>query len=839
MSDSVTQIVGIGASAGGLEAIKDFFKHVNVDSGYSYVVIQHLSPEYKSMMSELLGNQTDIPVQVAEQGMEPKPDHIYLIPPSKNLRLKAGKLQLESQDRSSDKVNLPIDLFFASLADELGDKAVGVVLSGTGSDGTMGARKLKESGSLVIAQKPDTARFDGMPKSIVNNNLADYVLDIEEMGHVISEYFKHPALRMSQTLEEQAGDSGQLMEPLGQIFGAIKARFKTDFSVYKTATVTRRIQRRISITRSADLAEYSDLVARDSEEQRSLFNEILIGVTSFYRNGEVFDALFEKYLREYLRERRNQEIRIWVPGCSTGEEAYTITMIALEICAQESINADIKVFATDIDQQALAKASNGTYSESIATDLPGELLVKYMKKNADHYTVSRQVRERVVFARHDVISDPPFTRIDLISCRNMLIYLQQEIQNQVLHAFNFSLKAKGLLLLGNSESLGDSQTYFKTLHSKYKLFESIGLNQRTSITSQRLRSPSTGSSSIPQMYSSLPTGSAERRASEELKVIDNALDALTPNHLGFTVIVNQESEVLRIIGDSSRYMTSITGRPNFEIGKMLTQDLSIPVMSGLSRVFRTGKEASYSNVVVRNKSETMKVAINIVPVTMGSGHASFAAVVISEVKQKGQSSEAAEYDVELESINRINELEQELQFSRENLQATIEELETSNEELQATNEELLASNEELQSTNEELQSVNEELYTVNYEYQSKLEEMNTLNSDNDMLLKAMEMAVVYLDEQLRVRRFTSLATRIFNIIMHDVGRPFEHISNQIIDWDIQKAVKTVLINQEPIEQVVEVTMHGQYTIRISPLDREDGRGGVMIVMTGSINGEEA
>lgn len=824
------QIVGIGASAGGLEAIKEFFNHTPVDSGFSFVVIQHLSPEYKSMMTELLSNQTDIPVAVAEQDVVPQVNHIYLIPPSKNLSLKNGKFQLESQDRSYAKPNLPIDLFLESLAKELGERAVGVILSGTGSDGTRGARQLKEAGGLMIAQKLDTARFDGMPKSLVVNNLADYVIDIANMPEVISSYFKHPILKSQDpiSIEDKVHEA-----PLSKIFNALKSKFKTDFSVYKHATISRRIQRRISITRKKDLTSYAEFVQQDYDEQRSLFNEILIGVTSFYRNSDVFDMLFQKHIREYLKEKQNGEVRVWVTGCSTGEEAYTMTMLFLEICEQERLNIDVKVFATDIDQQALAHASNGSYPESIATDLPKEFLSKYLIKSGDHFNVTRQLRERVVFARHDVINDPPFTRIDLISCRNLLIYLQSEIQNQVLNAFNFSLKPSGLLILGNSESLGDAQTYFKPLDGKLKIFESLGINQRTLIGTQRLKSQSLATTADWQrIYKNLPNGSTEKRATEELKILDAALSSLSPEHLAFTLIVNQENEVIRIIGNSEKYLSPMTGRPDFDISKLLVKDISVPVMSGLSRVFRNQKDINYSNVAIRTKGAINKVSLSIVPISIGNKHTSFAAVVITEEKRENGSDESPNYDQEFESISRINDLEQELQFTRENLQATIEELETSNEELQATNEELLASNEELQSTNEELQSVNEELYTVNSEYQSKLREMNILSADMDSLMYSIDMAVIYLDEHLNIRRFTSLATRIFNIIEHDIGRPFEHTSNQILDWDIHKAVKSAVINNEVSEKLVKVNLHGDYLIRVFPSRQQGQEHGVIIVMTG-------
>ncbi len=817
--------VGIGASAGGLEAISTFFRHMPDKTGMTFIIVQHLSPDYKSMMAELIGKLTAMPVHVIEDGMEPKPDHIYLIPPNHNLTFFHGRLLLESQNRSSEMVNLPIDLFFSTLAEDRGRFAIGVVLSGTGSDGTRGCRTIKEQGGLVMAQTEASAKFSGMPKSVISLGLADYILSTDEMPEQLLKYTRHP-LAAKQTPEIPTYNENA---SISRIFSLLRSRTKVDFSLYKSPTIARRIERRISVCQVSDIDEYADHLTESPDELQLLYKELLIGVTNFYRDAEVFDALHNKFLPQYLVDEEREELRVWIAGCSTGEEAYTYCILLVEICEQQGLNLDIKVFATDIDQDALNKASVGIYPESIVADLPRPLLSKYFIHKDDHYHVSRHVRELVVFARHDLIKDPPFTNIDIVSCRNLLIYLEPVLQRRIFDAFNFSLKPGGMLVLGTSESLGDSEAYFKTLDVRSKIFRSLG-NRKPLLSSDHFNS-SDGANITTQWGLVSNRGSYDRKTTDEARILETYVDMVAGRFIPFAMIVSEDNELYRVMGDSRRFLNPISGRVTTDISKLLVKELSVPVATGLKKVFKTRTELTFTDISLRAGGKVSKVNISIKPFEVRRNLPLFAAVTVTELQKNEDDAAESGYDVGAETLQRIADLEQELQFTRESLQATIEELETSNEELQATNEELLASNEELQSTNEELQSVNEELFTVNSEYQGKISELSELNADLHNFMAASRVVAVFLDMDLSIRRFTDNAKLVFNVIDHDVGRPFNHISHQIQDVDLQEIIDRVLRQGETLEKQVILETGDWYKLTVMPyLLNERVQAGIMIVM---------
>ncbi len=803
--------VGIGASAGGLEAIEDFFRHMRAECGLAFIVIQHLSPDYKSLMKELLSKKTDMSVHRAEEGMEVLANNVYLIPPKKNLSIFHGKLLLKDQDTVRGGINLPIDIFLRSLAEDQGERAVGIILSGTGSDGTRGVRAIKEFGGMVMVQDEENAKFDGMPRAAISTGVADFVLPAKEMPAQLMAFVQHPYVSRDNRSERLFRDEDNLT----RIFAELREKTKVDFTYYKPSTITRRIQRRMSVNQIDDIKDYVDYLQTYPAEIMVLYRELLIGVTSFFRDIEAMQELGNNWMPEILKRARNREIRFWVPGCSSGEEAYTVAILAKEAMEREGLSRDVKIFATDLDRDAILIAGNGVYPESIAADLTPRLLGKYFYLKEDHYQITRQIREMVVFARHNLIKDPPFTNIDLISCRNLLIYLQPILQQKALELFSFSLNPNGILFLGSSETIGDMTDVFETVHQKFKVYVSKGKKRKLGTNFEaQVKPDSYGGAAIPlSREPRRPVGPPE-----ESRILNQFLDVLAGQYVSLAAVVNERMEIQHLVGDSEGFFKVPSGRAVYDITKMAARDLAIPLATGIQKVFRSGEEIKYSNLRLRFQQETRSITMRILPFPERKHAEPLAAVLFEEINIEPEAGTEAEenYDLGEEAQQRIRDLEQELQFARENLQATIEELETSNEELQATNEELLASNEELQSTNEELQSTNEELHTVNAEYQNKINELTELNNDVDNLLTSSRIGKLFLDEELEIRKFSPEITRIFRIMDKDIGRPITHISHSLLDVDPLDMIRSVQHSSRSVEKEVRVEDGHWYLARILP-----------------------
>ena len=801
--------VGIGASAGGLEAIEAFFTHMPSGSGMAFIVIQHLSPDYKSLMVELLSKKTPMPVHRAEDGTPVLPNNIYLIPPKKNLTIFHGRLLLSDQDHVRG-VNLPIDVFLRSLAEDQAEKAVAIILSGTGSDGMRGVRSVKECGGIVMVQDEETAKFDGMPRSAISTGLADFVLPPDRMPSQLLAFAKHPystkAARSDTILSDEDG--------LTRIFALLREKCKIDFTYYKPSTVTRRIERRMTITQTETIRDYLSFMLDYPAEVTSLYRELLIGVTCFFRDEDAFEYLAESILPELFRNAPKREVRFWVSSCSTGEEAYSLAILTRECMERFGFRHDVKIFATDIDRDAIHFAASGSYPESIAADISPRYLAKYFHKRGDNFQIVRSIREMVVFAQHNLIKDPPFTNIDLLSCRNILIYLQPVLQRKVMEFFNFSLVPGGVLFLGSSETTGDMSDYFEPVDARLKIYRSRG----------RVRNVA-GEVVLPSATDTRARGiksqaGATRRAlkyTEEERLLERFLAAAS-DHLPLSLLVNEQMEVLQVIGDSEGYLKLPSGRMVNDITKMAVRELSIPLGTGIQKAFRENAEMRFSGIRVHRGGGSEMVSLHIRPLPGKKRQDPLVAVFIETVKPQSAESgqEVCSYDLSREAEDRLRDMEQELQFARENLQATIEELETSNEELQATNEELLASNEELQSTNEELQSTNEELFTVNAEYQSKIIELTELHNDVDNLLSVTQVGHILLDENLEVRRFSQKAAEVFRLLDSDVGRPITHIPHVVTGLDPIGVVRGVQRSNAPVETEVRL-QEGQWRLmRVVP-----------------------
>jgi two-component system CheB/CheR fusion protein len=809
--DGPTHYVGIGASAGGLEAIETFFTSMRPDSGMAFIIVQHLSPDYKSLMVELLSKRTPMPVYRAEEGMSVAPNCVYLIPPKKNLTIFHGKLLLSDQDHSRG-INLPIDLFLRSLAEDQGEAAVGIVLSGTGSDGMRGIRAIKESGGMVMVQEPESARFDGMPRSAISTGLADFILPPDQMPLQLLSYAQHPYVAKAERKQALITDE----DGMTRIFALLREKTRVDFTYYKPSTVVRRIARRMTVNQIHEIPDYVRYMESYPGEIQALYRELLIGVTSFFRDREAFDLLGEKWLPHLLEGEHGGEIRFWVAGCSTGEEAYSLAILCREAMENIGRTRDVKIFATDIDRDAILNAGNGLFPESIAADLAPSYLAKYFQRKNECFQISRSIREMVVFAQHNLIKDPPFTNIDLISCRNLLIYLQPVLQRKALEFFNFSLKPRGVLFLGSSETTGEMADYFEPLSHRWKIYRSRGRRKPAGAAAEALSIAGPRSAAI---RSRQVVGLRALRAQEEDRVFERLLQAVSGDYVPLALVVNDQMELIHVLGDTEGYLKVPAGKVQNDVSKMIAADLAIPVATGIQKYFKNREEIRYSNIRLKSSSGSRTVQMRIKPLPDKAGQEPLAVVFIEELASTGAgaSSDSAQlYDVGRETQQRIDDLEQDLQFTKENLQATIEELETSNEELQATNEELLASNEELQSTNEELQSVNEELYTVNAEYQSKIMELTELSHDVDNLLASTRIATLFLDENLEIRKFTPEITQIYKVMDKDLGRPISHLSHRLVDTDPLEIIHSVHESAKPFERSVATVDGRWYLLRALP-----------------------
>ncbi len=801
--------VGIGASAGGLEAIESFFTHMPEDSGMAFIVIQHLSPDYKSLMVELLSKKTRMSVYRAEEGMQVEANSVYLIQPKKNLTIFHGKLLLRDPDPSKG-LNLPIDIFFRSLAEDQAEKSVGIILSGTGSDGMRGVRYIKEAGGMVIVQSEASAKFDGMPRSAISTGLADFILDPEEMPDRLLSIVKYPRLNVRETSGAVLPEDSEL----DRIFSLLRDECKVDFTHYKPSTILRRIERRMTINRIPTLKEYAFFVGTSSQEIHALFHELLIGVTSFFRDAEAFQELHDRWLPDLFGRIDNREVRFWVPGCSTGEEAYSLAILCQEVMERMDRRISVKIFATDVDRDAIQKGSSGIYPTSAANDIPSEYLGKYFHVGPNEIRISRFIREMVVFAQHNLVKDPPFTNIDLISCRNLLIYLQPVLQKKVLEYFVFSLNAGGILLLGKSETTGDLSDYFDALHHKYKIYRAQGkrlpMLQASDIAlSQRL----------PAKVPIQPYYPRLTRYHEEERILDRFLQAMASDYVLAAAVVNHHFELVHSVGEIGRFLHLPSGRMQNDVVKMAVSEIAIPLATGLQRVLDRKEPITYSHIRIEGEEGRLSVQLRIKPLPARKGQETLLAVFFDkerEIEILDTADSTVVFDMGKEAKQRIQDLEQEVQFVRENLQATIEELETSNEELQAANEELLASNEELHSTNEELQSVNEELHTVNAEHQLKIMELTEVTNDLNNLMESSQIAALFLDEDLHIRKFTPILKTLFAIGEGDIGRPMDVIERSGMNVPLRQWVKQVSATMTPMETQIQDRSGEWYLLRIVP-----------------------
>ncbi len=642
-NDAVTQTtdnapvyyVGIGASAGGLEALESFFSAMPPDSGMAFVVIQHLSPDYKSLMVELLSKRTVMPVRRAEEGMPVEANTVYLIPPKKQLTIFHGKLILHDIDHGKG-INLPIDAFLNSLAEDQAEKSVGIILSGTGSDGARGIRAIKETGGMIVVQSEESAKFDGMPRAALATGMADMVLAPEEMPARLISFASRP---YAVPDHPQALLSDE--DNLARIFSLLRDQMKVDFTFYKPSTVLRRIDRRMAVNQTHDLRDYVRLLEERPGEVTTLYRDLLIGVTSFFRDREVFDELVTSHLLRYLSGMDNREVRFWVAGCSTGEEAYTLAILAKECMEQMKRNFNLKIFATDIDRDAIVYAGNGLYPESIVPDLPPGILGKYFIRRDDRFQVNRTLREMVVFAQHNLIKDPPFTNIDLLSCRNLLIYLQPVLQQKVMDYFNFSLVPQGILLLGTSETPGEMSDFFEPLHHKHKIYRSRGKKRPPM---EGLQFQQAGENRARRLNAMAQRGGQGLLQREEERIMERLLESLSGDFFSLAAVVNERMEVLHIAGNPEGFLRLPTGKLLNDITRMAVKEIAIPLSTGLQKAFATGDEIKYTNIPMRKEGEKKTVRMRIRLLPGKKGQEALAGILIDDlpvVRREAEPGEAS------------------------------------------------------------------------------------------------------------------------------------------------------------------------------------------------------
>lgn len=805
--------IAIGASAGGLEALQEFFSAMPVLEGAAYIVVQHLAPDTKSVMVELLAKRTKMDVMLAEDSCQVLDRTIYLIPPGKNLMIGEGRLLLTDQigHRGS---RFPIDLFFRSLAEDCQHKSIAIVLSGTGSDGSRGVAAVKEVGGLVMVQSPEDAKFDGMPYNAIQSQCADVVADITVITERLAAYvstasFSANTLSIKDTESEQA---------LKEIYRLLELNIDIDFYRYKGQTTQRRIRRRMGINKIEDVSTYLKFLQENPTELQSLSKDMLIGVTRFFRDDSAFDFMEESVIPNLVDGLSDQDtLRIWSAGCSTGEEAISLAILADEYIKKHNRDLDVKVFASDVDPDAISIASQRRFLPNIVEDLGVERFEAYFEKDGDEYVLIPRIRKMIIFAVHNIFSDPPFSNIHLAVCRNVLIYFQSETQQRVLSMLLFSLKMGGVLFLGASESHSSIANCLDVIHEKFRIFRKVN--------------------SLPAMVTNVPnsTVSYERRTPSIKKILEgyereNAtvyhqlIESILEDYMPPSLLVSQDKQVLHLYGKIDEFTRNPNvGKPSSLVTDMLVESLAVPVSTAMQRSAESKKQTQYSNVpVITNQKNTLACDISVSYYQNSPNGSAYYLIVLNTATQEEKSTEnedkkaeIAPFDIEEMTSQRIKDLDLELKVTKERLNLTVEELETTNEELQSSNEELMASNEELQSTNEELQSLNEELYTINSEYQQKLQEITAINNDFDALINSVDVGIIFLDDQLLVRRFSPAATKHINLLPGDVGRPLHHIAHNLKMPNFLDCIAQVAATGKPFSADIPTQNGGWVMMRVN------------------------
>jgi len=822
-------IVGIGASAGGLEALELFLANVPENSGMAFVIVQHLDPTYKGMLVELLQRGTRMQVFQIKDRMRVEANCVYVIPPNKDLSILHGVLHLLAP-LAPRGLRLPIDFFFRALAEDQQEHSIGVILSGMGTDGTLGLRAIKEKGGSVFVQSPQTAKFDGMPHSAIDAGLADVIAAVDELPASISAFIHHAPLFTKPNLL----DEDQVKSSIEKVMIILRAQTGHDFSLYKKTTIYRRIERRIGLHHMDNIAAYVRFLRENSQEVETLFNELLIGVTNFFRDPAAWEQLKAAALPALLAERApEQTLRAWVTGCSTGEEAYSLAMLFKEALdaikpKKATKNFTLQIFATDLDAKAIEKAREGVYPANISADVSPERLSRFFVKTERGYRVAKEIREMVIFAQQNIIMDPPFTKLDILSCRNLLIYLTPELQKKLLPLFHYSLNAGGILFLGNSETTGGSGDLFAALDGKTRLYRRL-----EAALSERIEFPTLFAAARPD----IEVKEQKQKAIPNIQSLADNL--LLQTYSPAAVLTNETGDILYISGRTGKYLEAAAGKVNWNIFAMAREGLRYDLTTAFQKALREQKTVTLKNIVVGTNGGTQIVNVTIQPIREQNALRGMVMIVFRDVaapivvKAGGKTGRVTTKSARVEELEReLNYAHQEVQTIREEMQTSQEELKSANEELQSTNEELQSTNEELTTSKEEMQSMNEELQSVNTELQANVDELSHTNNDMKNLLDSTDIATLFLDNNLRVRRFTAQTGKITQLIPADVGRPITDIASALLYPQLAEDAREVLRTLVKVDRQISLSDGDWFGTRILPYRTlENMIDGVVITFT--------
>jgi len=800
-SSNKLPVVAIGASAGGFDALKKFFTAMAPDPGMAFVLIQHLDPNHESTMADLMSRYTPLKVVQAKDGMKVEADHLYIIPPNKYMGLMNRNIQL-MEPVEPHGMRLPINFFLKNLAEDQKERSIAIIFSGFGSDGTIGIKSIKAAGGMVMAQDPATTDSSSMPASAIQTGLVDFILPPEEMPEKLMDYVKsaHKTIKKILTPKEETERA------LQKIFMLIRNRTSHDFSYYKENTVYRRISRRMNVHQIENIQTYLRYLQENPYEIDVLFKELLINVTNFFRDEKAFDS-FKNNLKEIIRQKLDVDnFRVWVPGCSSGEEVYSIAIIIHELLEESGKNINVQIFGTDIDVDAVTTARSGTYPSTIAEDVSSERLNKYFVKKDNVFTIRTDIREMAVFAPHDVLKDPPFTKLDVLSCRNLLIYLNGGAQQKVISNFNYALNKGGILFLGPSESVGEFVDAFSLIDKKWKIFKCVKSTEFVRRFVEVHPIPRT------MQLSNFEAGMSLKQlnAPKTVNIVNLAEKELLDIYVPPSAIITDFGEILYIHGRLGNYLEPAQGKAKLNIVEMAREGLKFELNSSIQNAVSKKSEVVVEGLRVKNNGGHIFINLAVKPLeletTKGLLIVSFEEVSVENNSKKDK----IKLNMVTKGDERIRELESELNLTKERLNVTIEETKSSNEELSSANEELQSMNEEAQSTNEELetskeelQSINEEMVTVNNELQMKIDELTQAKDDMNNLFNSTEIAIIFLDRDLNIRRFTKEATNLIKMIESDVGRPFSDIATNLkydsFKDDIQQVMDRVTFKETEIE----------------------------------------
>jgi len=836
------RIVGIGASAGGLAALEEFFTHVPAKSGLAYVVVQHLDPTSTPLLAELLQRVTGMAVREAGAQMHVEPDCVYVIPPNTELSVARNVLQLNKPSEPRG-LRLPINVLFSSLARDQGSSAIGVVLSGMGSDGTLGLQAIKAVGGLTIAQEPSSAQFDSMPKSAIAADCADIVeIPADMPSRIMAFAAQAPRATVpddAQVVEDSVEQTDAMppdspAETLKHVFTLLQKRTRHDFSLYKSSTLYRRIERRMAIHAQPTMADYARFLGQNPHEIDLLFKELLIGVTSFFRDPAVWQYMIDSVLPAALARRGAQtHFRAWVAGCSTGEEAYTLAMVFAEVVQQlpEHSECTLQVFASDLSADAIATARTGRYPSATQAQLLPERLARFFTLQVDGLRISKPIRDMVLFALHDIVLDPPFTKLDFLSCRNLLIYFDAALQRRVMPLFHYSLRPGGVLMLGSSETVGTFSRLFEPIESKLRLY--LRLNPDAAAGPDFLVKAFPPLLKLTKEPPVSPSAIQTPRAATAETLQSDADHVLLQQHAPPAVVVNGAGDIVYVSGRTSKYLEPAAGKANLNFHAMVRDSLREPIAAALKQALTVDTPQRLRGLQIHRREEPANSKHPVVEVTVQALHEpatlkGMVMIVFRDVAPKParrrHAAGAADgvYSEEVRQCHlEIKTLREEAHASKEELQSANEELKSSNEELQSTNEELQSANEELTTSKEEMQSMNEELQTVNAEMQTKLDDLALAQSDLRNLLNSTDIAMLFLDKDLNVRRYTERASKIINLRDSDIGRPLSDLTTSLeypaLQDDAHETLRTLVFSEKQI-----LTRDGRwFSVRIMPYRRLD------------------